>query len=422
MLVHDHRSSPSTISVSPPVHNDSARRNLLLTAITAALLAGVAVPALAQTVPLGNATPFSVLGATAITNTGNTVVIGDLGISPNTASSVTGFPPGVVMGATHFADAVALDAQNDLTLAYTTLANRACGTTVASDLGGSVLVPGVYCSGSSMGLTGALTLDAQGDPNAVFVFQIGSALTTASNASVNIINGGQSCNVFWQIGSSATLGTGTSFQGNIIAQSSITLNTGSGITGRLLARTGAVTLANSAITVCSLAGGVLPALEKSFNPNLILADGTSTLTITLSNPNPAVATLTAPLVDTLPPGVLVAPVPNVNTTCGGAGAPVAVAGTNTATLPAGRTIPANGLCTLTLDVTAALVGTYVNTLPIDALMTTNGNNPAPASDDLRVVAFLFPDTPVPTLSTWATLLLGTLLAAIAALALRVRAA
>ena len=191
-----------------------------------------------------------------------------------------------------------------------------------------------------MGLTGTLTLDAQGDPDAVFIFQIGSSLTTASGALVSVINGGNNCNVFWQIGASATLGTGTSFVGNILALASITVTTGANVDGRALARTGAVTLANSAVSACDLGGGTTPTLGKAFSPATILAaGGVSTLTITLSNPDVTVATLTAPLIDTLPSGVVIAATPNVSTTCGGVGAPVAVAGASTVTLPAGRIDP-----------------------------------------------------------------------------------
>ncbi len=242
-----------------------------------------------------------------------------------------------------------------------------------------------------MGLTGILTLDAQGDPNAEFIFQIGSALTTGTNAMVQMINGGQNCNVYWQIGSSATLGTGTHFLGSILALSSITLTTGAHTSGRLLARNGAVTLDTSEVAVCALAGNA-PALSKEFNPSTINVGDVSTLTITLSNPNPSVATLTAPLVDTLPQGVFVAALPNVNTTCGGSGAAVATAGGSTLTLPAGRTIPADGICTISVDVSSNANGKYINTLAAGALVTSNGNNPAPAVATLIVVELLPPPT------------------------------
>ncbi|MGA7613889.1 MAG: ice-binding family protein [Thermoanaerobaculia bacterium] len=233
-------------------------RNMVISGAFATLLFLPSHAPAATAPPLGTAASFSVLGASAVTNTGPTVVTGDLGISPNGASSVTGFsfssPPGpglVVGGTTHFADAVALGAQSDVTAAYNDLAGQACDATISADLGGTTLTPGVYCSATSMGLTGTLTLDAQGDSAAVWVFQIGSTLTTASNSTVSVINGGNACNVYWQVGSSATLGTTTQFAGNILALTSITLNTGANASGRLLARNGAVTLDTSGVAVCA---------------------------------------------------------------------------------------------------------------------------------------------------------------------------
>ena len=202
---------------------------------------------------LGTAESFAVLGGSTVTNTGPTVVNGNLGVDPG--SAVTGFPPGLVINGTiHAADAVALQAQNDDTTAYNALAGEACNFNLTGqDLAGLTLVPGVYCFSSSAQLSGALTLDAQGDPAAVFIFQIGSTLTTASSASVRVINGGQGCNVFWQVGSSATIGTATSFVGNILALTSITVTTDASIAGRALAQNGAVTMDTNSIAfaVCA---------------------------------------------------------------------------------------------------------------------------------------------------------------------------
>ena len=193
---------------------------------------------------------FSVLGGSAVTNTGATIVNGDLGVSPG--SSVTGFPPGVVTGGTiHAADAVAAQAQSDLTVLYNNLAGMACDTDLSGqDLGGMVLTPGVYCFSTSAQLTGTVTLNAQGNSGAMFIFKIGSTLTTASASSVLLINGASSCNVFWQVGSSATLGTGTAFLGSIVALTSITLTTGASVEGKTLARNGAVTLDTDNVTLC----------------------------------------------------------------------------------------------------------------------------------------------------------------------------
>ena len=223
----------------------------------AAFLCG-ASPASAQTAPsLGSAQSFAVLGGSTVTNTGSSSISGDLGVSPG--SAVTGFPPGVVVSGTiHSADAVAAAAQTSVTAAYTNLAGQACTQDLTGqDLGGKTLTAGVYCFSSAAQLTGTLTLDAQGSATAVFIFKIGSTLTTASGSSVSLINGGSLCNVFWQVGSSATLGTTTAFAGNILALTSITLTTGATVVGRTLARNGAVTLDTNTVTaICT--GGVVP--------------------------------------------------------------------------------------------------------------------------------------------------------------------
>jgi hypothetical protein len=177
---------------------------------------------------LGSAQPFAVLGGSTVTNTGLTVVTGDLGVSPGAAvTGFTGPPAGTVVGTIHAADAVALQAQTDTTTFYNALASAACSANLTGqDLGGMTLTPGVYCFSTSAQLTGALTLNAQGNAAATFIFKTGSTLTTASASSVLLINGGNPCGVAWQIGSSATLGTTTSFVGNLVALTSITLNTG----------------------------------------------------------------------------------------------------------------------------------------------------------------------------------------------------
>jgi len=205
---------------------------------------------------LGTAASFLVLGGRTVTNTGPTTILGDLGVSPGTA--ITGFPPGLVLGggATHAGDATALQAQSDVTAAYLVLAGDPCGfDQTGKDLGGLTLTKGVYCFSSEAQLTGKLVLDAEGDPGAVFVFQVGSKLTTASGASVAFVNGAQDCRVFWQIGSSATLGTDTVFAGSILALTSIALETGASVSGRALARNGAVTMDTNRIFAATCSSG-----------------------------------------------------------------------------------------------------------------------------------------------------------------------
>jgi Ice-binding-like len=221
-----------------------------------------ASPASAQ-IPLGTSQSFAVLGGSTVTNTGATVITGNLGVSPG--SSVTGFPPGIVAGGSiHAADGVAAQAQSDLTTAYNTAAGIPCGVDLTGqNLGGLTLTPAVYCFTSSAALTGTLTLNMQGNPNAFFLFKIGSTLTTASGSSVVLSNtGGATCpsNLFWQVGSSATLGTGSTFAGNILALTSITVTTGATLTGRALARNGAVTLDTNTISIAAC-GAPVPALD-----------------------------------------------------------------------------------------------------------------------------------------------------------------
>jgi subtilisin family serine protease len=209
---------------------------------------------------LGTATDYVVLAGSTVTSTGPTTVGGNLGLSPGT--SVTGLGPGQMSGGVQdVADPAAVQAKADLIAGYTAAAGQTSATPVPADsLGGLTLTPGVY-SGGALDLTGTLTLDAQGDPDAVFVFQAASTLVTASASQVRLVNGASACNVFWKVGSSATLGTTTSFAGTIMALASITVTTGVSVDGRLLARNGAVTLDSNTITAptcsgaSSLAGG-----------------------------------------------------------------------------------------------------------------------------------------------------------------------
>ena len=192
-----------------------------------------------------------------------------MGVSPG--SAITGFPPGVTAGAVNAANGAALTAKSDLTTAFNDAAGRTGGIPIVADLGGTTLTAGVYNSASSIGVTGTLTLNAEGNNNAVFIFQAGSTLTTAPASSIVLENGAQACHVFWQVGSSATVDTTTSFVGTIMASTSIEVHTGATISGRLLADTGAVTLDDNVITT--------PPCDTSTSTTTYSGGSTTTTTI-----------------------------------------------------------------------------------------------------------------------------------------------
>jgi Ice-binding-like len=214
----------------------------------AVLAALIILPSLGfAQVGLGSAGSYVVLAGSTITNTGATSLGGDVGISPGT--SITGLPAGEPAGGTiHAGDGAAAQAQADLTTAYEFLAGMACNVTMSGvDLGGKTLGPGVYCFSSGAQLTGILTLDAQGDSAAAFVFQIASALTISDGSLVTLVNGAQGRHVWWQIGSSGTLGSSSQVLGNVLAHTSITLTTGASLVGRALAQGGGVTMDTNSI-------------------------------------------------------------------------------------------------------------------------------------------------------------------------------
>jgi len=199
---------------------------------------------------LNSAAVFAILAGTTITNTGGTVITGDVGLSPG--SSVTGFPPGTIipaLGNPHINDAAANQAKLDLTTAYLFLAGRAPGAAVAGNIGGQTLAPGTYTSSSTLAISsGDLTLDAGGNADAIFIFQIASALTVTVGRQVILSGDAQAKNVYWQIGSDATIGVNSVFKGNMLALSAITLATGARLDGRAFARNGAITLDNNNVT------------------------------------------------------------------------------------------------------------------------------------------------------------------------------
>jgi hypothetical protein len=268
---------------------------LAVLALGAALVLPSSSGAAQATVPLGTAGSFAVLAGAGITNTGATTITGDVGSFATTSQS--GFNTVTLTGASanHHGDAVTQQAKTDLTTGYNTAAAATPFTSRPVELGGATLTPGVYRAGT-FGNSGTLTLDTQGDPQAVFIFQMASTLITASNSNVVVLGGGTACNVFWQVGSSATLGTGSHLIGSVLASSSITATTGATIVGRLLASTGAVTLDNNTITtpVCAAAATTTTA-----------AGGTATTaapggTPTTRAPGAATTTTAAPGAGTTP--------------------------------------------------------------------------------------------------------------------------
>ena len=254
-----------------------------------------------STVGLGTADSFAVLAGSTVTNTGLSVISGDLGVSPG--SAVTGFPPGLVNnGSIHAADAVAAGAQTDLTTAYNVAAERAVTASFSSIGSGQTLGPGVYNAPSSLAVGGSLTLDAGGDPNAVFIFQAGSTLITDTGTTIVLANGAQACNVFWQVGSSATIATSNTFAGTVLALTSITVETGDTIMGRVLAQNGAVTLDDDAITV--------PACSMSASPSPSPTGSRPTPSPT-ATPSPSVTASPSPSVTASPsPSETVSPSPS----------------------------------------------------------------------------------------------------------------
>jgi len=230
-------------------------RVLASVGLAAVLSLALPGPALAQNYLGGNLQPFAVLAGTTVTCAGASTITGDVGVSPGAA--IVGFPaPCSDVGTLHGGDATAAAAQGNLTTAYTTLAGLPCAATVGPNLAGLTLTQGVYCVGAAASnLTGTLTLDAQGNPNAVFVFQMSSTLITSPGSTVSLVNGANACSVEWQVSSSATIDVGTTFVGNILALTSITMNGGANLTGRALARNGAVTLNNNTVSFGACGAG-----------------------------------------------------------------------------------------------------------------------------------------------------------------------
>ncbi|MDP1624922.1 MAG: ice-binding family protein [bacterium] len=219
-------------------------------------------------VGFGTAGGFAVLAGSAITNTGLTVINGDIGISPD--NTVTGFGPGIVNGVQYIADSTALSAKAALVTAYNDAAGQTPVTTIPSELGATTIGPGIYDSADgTFQITGALRLDASGNPGAVFIFKSASTLITAVSSSIVLEGDAQACNVFWQVGSSATLGVNSTFKGSLLALTSVTLDTGAEVEGRVLAQNGAVTLDSNVVSVPDCAS-VTPDPDPGTDPDPIV--------------------------------------------------------------------------------------------------------------------------------------------------------
>ncbi|MEY2425692.1 MAG: hypothetical protein QOI61_1264 [Actinomycetota bacterium] len=329
---------------------------------TVALLLPGGTAAAEAPLDLGFADSFAVLAGTTVTNTGPSIIDGDLGVCPGTA--ITGFLPGLVVGgASHSNDTLACAAQAALILAYDDAAGRAplVSFAVPTDLGGMTLTTGVYMSPTSFAVTGTLALDAAGDPNAVFIFQAGSTVVTATDSVITLLNGAQACNVYWQVGSSATLGVRTSFVGSILALTSITANTNATVQGRLLARNGATTL-DSNLVLAPTCAATPPTTTTTEPPTTTTtaspttttsaAPTTTTTTTSVTPTSTTTSTSVAPSTTTTTSQV----VPPTTTTTG-VGTPATTTTTTTLLTPTSTTSTTTPTPTTSTTSTSAVVPT-----------------------------------------------------------------
>jgi hypothetical protein len=388
------------------------------------MLAMLPLAAWSATAPnLGSAGSYGVVSSTYTnSNTSPQTVLGGTAAQPTlcyTTAPVT--PPLTIVGTTLVPCPPAVGMDQGLAIAD--LNGQACTSlgvgAIALDaviIGANppgTIPPGCYSSGGAMNITAATTVTLSGA--GVYLFRPGGALTTGADSRVVLANGGCAADVYWaptgaaSIGANAALSPSPTFVGTILADAGVAIGHFANLTGRLLAFNGTVSTDAATVNVpgcAAFVGGVAPTLAKSFTPSAIVAGNLATLTLTLGNPNAAVSTLSTDLIDFLPAGVTLAAPPNAGTTCGGSGALLATAGGTSITVPAGRTIPANGSCTVSVIVTSILGGSFVNTLAAGALATTTGSNAS------LVTATLLVDT-----ATIPTLLGSTVFVLIALLAI-----
>jgi len=353
----------------PPVNHKTSRMSTVAVALLAAAAVGLvpATSALADTsingpVNLGRAEPFGVLAASTVTNTGGSVITGDVGLSPGT--SITGFPPGTVLGTQYQTDTVAAGAQADLTNAYNVAASLTPKTSGLADLVGLTLTPGVY-SGQALSLSGDVTLD--GTAQSVWVFQASSTLITASSSRILLINGASACNVFWQVGSSATLGSASQFAGTIMASESVTANNEATVAGRLLASNGAVTLDDNDITRpvgCADASTTVVTTSPTITsaaPTSAISGTPYSYTITSSGTPTATYAVTS---GALPTGL------TLNATTGTISGTPTTPGTYTFTVTAANGTAPDASAQYSIVVAAVLAATGADALPILAVAGT----------------------------------------------------
>ena len=314
------------------------------------IVAGNASAGIVPTVTMGTTANFSVLAGSTVTNTNPSVIGQSVGLSPG--SAVVGFPPGVVLAPAIIdaASPVTLQAQNDLTTAYVDAAGRSVEFTQTNpDLVGNTLIPGVYAATAKapLGLSGQLVLDGQNNPNAVFIFQTDSTLITSTGSSIVLINGASECNVFWQVGSSATLGSGSVFVGNILALTSITVQSAVVVHGRALARNGAVTLDNDTFTAPSCVPSTATSPPTTTAPTTTTSPATTTSTPATTTPPTTTPAITTPSTTT----------PAAATASSNVATPISAADTTTTVSPTGAASTTSfDVTTLTLPSTGNDVG------------------------------------------------------------------